>query len=50
MRVEQLVQQQIDEQTVAIEDSTTMEANADVLNYGNYIDNKEFTSTGEMED
>lgn len=27
-----------------------MEANADVLNYGNYIDNKEFTSTGEMED
>jgi hypothetical protein len=26
-----------------------MEQNADVLNYGNYIDNKEFTST-EMED
>ena len=27
-----------------------MEQNADVLNYGNYIDNKEFTSTGELED
>jgi len=50
MRVEQLVQQQIEEQTTAIEDSNTMEQNADVLNYGNYIDNKEFTSTGEMED
>lgn len=47
--MEQLVQQQIEEQATAIEDSNTMEQNADVLNYGNYIDNKEFTST-DMED
>lgn len=50
LRVEQLVQQQIEDQANAIEDVDTLAQNAEIMNYGNYIDNKDFTSTGEAED
>lgn len=50
LRVEELVQQQIEAQANTIEDIDTLAQNAEIMNYGNYIDNKDFTSTGEAED